>query len=399
MSENYSFGLKEKKFSFLLMGGGAILAIIGLLFNLDNPTRIWSGLLYNNIFFMILGLLGAFYVASQTVAYNGWYVLIKRILEAMMMFVPVAAIPMIIILFFGFDHIYHWGLPGAADHDALLQGKAAYLNKPFFFGRAVLYLLLWSGLVFMLRRNSLASDKNASYSLYKRSKHISALFILVFAVTSSMYSWDWMMSVQPHWYSTLWGWYCFISMFVTAMSVLYLTTFYLQKQGYLKDVNKEHYHDIGKLMFAFSVAWAYLFYAQFVLIWYANIPEETMYFALRIEHYPMTMWLMIVLCFITPFFILLTRGAKRKMNTMVLGAILIIIGHWLDFYQMVVPGAIANMAHGHHANHPGFVGLYEIGLGLFFAGLFIFFLFRNLASAPLLQENHPFFKESQVHHT
>ena len=179
------------------------------------------------------------------------------------------------------------------------------------------------------------------------------------------------------------------------MSIVYLVVRYLQSQGYLKDVNQEHYHDLGKYMFAFSVAWAYLFYSQFMLIWYANIPEETAYFKLRIDEYPVVMYLCIVLNFILPFFLLITTPAKRRGNIMIVAAILIIIGHWMDFFQMSVPGAIESM----HAPHIGFVGLYEIGLGLIYAGAFIFLLFRNLAAAQLVQENHPFAKESVVHHT
>ncbi|MGB1204636.1 MAG: quinol:cytochrome C oxidoreductase [Chitinophagales bacterium] len=395
MSEMFSFTNKEKKFSFILLGVGMLLAAIGLFTNLDNPTRLWTGLMYNHLFFMIIGLVAAFFVASQTIGYNGWYVLIKRIPEAMMMYVPFMAIPMFVILFFGFDHIYHWGDPAVVAHDKLLQGKAPYLNAPFFFGRAIAYLALWSGLIFLLRKNSVSTDTNPDLKIYTRSKHISALFILVFAVTSSTYSWDWLMSIQPHWYSTLWGWYCFISVFVTCMSIVYLVVRYLQSQGYLKDVNQEHYHDLGKYMFAFSVAWAYLFYSQFMLIWYANIPEETAYFKLRIDEYPVVMYLCIVINFILPFFLLITTPAKRRGNIMIVAAILIIIGHWLDFFQMSVPGALESM----HAEHIGFVGFYEIGLGLMYAGLFIFLLFRNLATAQLVQENHPFAKESVVHHT
>jgi hypothetical protein len=301
----------------------------------------------------MLGLVAAFFLASHIVGYGGWITLFRRVPEAMMMYVPVGGIIMIIILALGMHHIYHWSHeelydPNSPSYDAILDGKRSFLNVGFFLGRSVAYIAIWTGLIWLLRRNSIQSDlgtRQQGKQLYQTSKYIAAIFIVIFAVTSSTSSWDWIMSIQPHWYSTLFGWYNFISILVTCISFMMLVLVYLTKNGYLQGINEDHFHDLGKFMFGFSVAWAYLFYSQFMLIWYANIPEETLYFKYRIDNYPYVMWLCVLLNFVTPFFLLITRNIKRdKSHTIMIGAALIIIfGHWLDFYQMTMPGAFANM--------------------------------------------------------
>ncbi len=437
-TKNFEVSAKERTFCIGLIVGGLILAAIGAFLNLDNPARLFAGLIYNSYFFILLGLVSAFFVASQTMGYNGWYVMVKRISEAMAMYVPVGAIIMALSLFFGISYVYIWSHgeyfdPNSPLFDSILKNKEPYLNKPFFFVRMVIYLALWVGLVFLIRRNSRNIDSDSGIGAYNRSKLVSAAFIVVFAVTTSTSAWDWLMSIQPHWYSTLFGWYCFVSMFVTTMAFTILVCIYLKSRGYLPMMTEEHFHDLGKLMFAFSVAWAYLFYSQFMLIWYSNIPEETMYYRIRIEHYPLVMWGAVVLNFVTPFLVLMTAGNKRNYKILAVAAVIIIFGHWLDFYQMAVPGAVMEAAHhahaisgdahhalltaaaggggheaaaahdahagGHHVVESVNLGIYEIGLLLSFAGLFLFCMFTALTKAPLEQKNHPFFKESVIHHT
>ena len=290
----------------------------------------------------------------------------------------------------------------------LLAAKKWWLNNSGWWIRSILYLFLWTGFAFLIRRNSLASDQSSNLNYYNKSVTISAFFIFVFAITSSTAPWDWFMSIQPHWFSTLWGWYSFISMFVASCAVTMLFVIYLRGKGYLKNVTDEHQHDLGVFMFAFSVAWGYLFFSQFMLIWYSNMPEETSYYKLRIDHYTLLMWACVFMNFITPFLVLMTAGAKRHRKVAAFGAIVIIIGHWLDFFQMSMPAAINEMSHYHsmhaadgaahhepHFNHPGFL---EIGLGLTLAGIFMLVVFNALSKASLVPKNHPFTKESVIHH-
>ncbi len=406
-NEFYKFEGKEKTLSLGLIVGGVILTVLGVVFSGFDMTHFMTSLLYNNLFFLMLGLVAAFFIASQTMGYNGWFILVKRLPESMMMWTIPAALIMGVILFFGHKSIFHWFEPSLTDptsshFDAILASKSWWLNSTFWWARTIAYLLLWAGLVWLMRRNAAAFDNDASLDPYKSSMKIAGIFLFVFAVSSSTMSWDWLMSIQPHWYSTLFGWYCFISMFVTTMAVIILMVHHLQAKGYLKYVNKNHFHDLGKLTFAFSVAWAYLFFSQFMLIWYANIPEETMYYNIRITHMPLVMWLCVILNFVVPFFLLITERAKKIKGVTTIACCLIIFGHWLDFYQMSVPGAIFNMGSFHSVQEatviPSFPGLMEMGMGLTFGGLFLFVTFTYLTRLSLVPVNHPFVKESMTYH-
>ena len=397
----------EMRGSLILIVLGLVLTVVGVFLNMDNLHHVWTSVMYNNLFFLFIGLCATFFIAANSVGYGGWYLTFRRILEAMMGYVPVGAVLLAITLLLGTTYIYHWTDqtlydPSGHHYDKILADKQAYLNIPFFALRSAIYLGMWSLFAFLLRRNSLQSDQLFDLGVYQRSKYIAGAYIVFFAVTSSTCSWDYLMSIQPHWYSTLWGWYTFISMFVTTMSVTYLICVYLKRRGYLPYMTEEHFHDIGKFMFAFSVAWAYLFFDQYMLIWYANLPEETVYFKLRMSQYPLTMYVMFICGFVAPFFVLITRGNKRNWTVSCLLACVIIFAHWLDFFQMSVPGAIANNA-GHgaegHAVHFTKLGILEIGLLLTLTGIAMQVFFRGLARAPLLPINHPFVKESILHHT
>lgn len=394
--ESFTFSSKEKKFSFILMGIGLFLLVFGLITNLDNPTRIATAFMYNNVFFLMVALTALFFIAAHTVGWGGWYILLRRISEGMAEYIKWGCIFTLITLGLGMGYIYHWTDPVAVANDplGLLEGKTPYLNTGFFWIRVIVYFVLWSGFAYLLRRNSLQNDLNPSIALYEKSKVYAAGFLFVFAITSSTSAWDFTMSVQPHWYSTLWGWYNFISAFVTSCAFLSLFIMYMKEQGYLKEVTDEHLHDVGKFMFAFSIAWAYLFFSQFMLIWYANIPEETGYYKLRGDYYPLTMYITFALNFIAPFFILITRAAKRNYGVVKVLACAIILGHWMDFYQMMMPAALKE-------NHlaPASIGALEIGIGLTLLGIFVYVVFNALTKAALKAEGHPFYKESVLHHT
>ncbi len=389
-----------KTISFGLMGVGLVLFIIGVLTNLDNPARIWTSLLYNNHYFILIGLMGLFFVASQTIGYNGWFIMIRRISEALAKYIWVGAILMIPILLFGLNNIYYWSTEHAIG-DSLVEGKAAFLNSTGFYIRSAVYLLGWAGFAHLIVNNSRASDKDDDISLYNKSKTLCAIFLVFFGVTSSTSAWDWLMSIDAHWFSTLYGWYTFISTFVASMAMTALIILILKSYGYLRYVTDEHIHDVGKYMFAFSVAWAYLWFSQFMLIWYANIPEETIYYRHRWENYPILFFGTFVINFVVPILVLMTRGAKRRNILMMVMAVIIIFGHWMDFYMLAMPGSMKEFAHisgQHHFHYPN-VGVLEFSLFLFYMGLFSFVVMRNLTQASLVPVNHPFAKESLYHHT
>lgn len=397
MADQFEFTSGRKKAIYLLIGLGLIALIIGIIMAAGGhghwSAKVWSNILVNNMFFLGIALASLFFIAAHYVALGGWHVLVKRVMESMSMFIPVAGILMLVIiigLITHKHHIYHWADADAVAHDPILQGKSAYLNIPFFTIRFVIYFGLWSLFAFLLRKQSLAEDRLGGLSPYKKSKVFSAIFLIIFAISSSTMSWDFMMSINAHWYSTLFGWYTFSSIFVSALAAMIILTIYLKSKGYLPQVNREHLHDLGKYMFAFSIFWTYLWFSQYMLIWYSNLGEETMYYRERIDNYKFLFYANLVINFLVPFLALMKRNSKRKLGTLAAMSLILLFGHWLDFYLMITPGATGNEVS---------LGVYDIAMLVGYAGLFLLVFFSSLSKAPLTAVNHPFYKESVHHHT
>jgi len=261
----------------------------------------------------------------------------------------------------------------------------------------LLTIFFWWFLGKKMRDFSLSTD-NGLLSVEEGKKFIwkntiwAALFLIVFALTvMSTIPWLWLMSIDAHWYSTMYSWYTFASTFVSGIALIALFVIYLKNKGYLEYTNEEHLHDLGKFMFAVSVFWTYLWFSQYMLIWYSNQPEETKYFEPRVEGpYRGIFFLNIIINFLAPLLLLMKRDAKRNYTTVTVLAVLIIFGHWLDFFQMVHPGI--------SPDHVPMM-LYDLGIALGFVGLIMLLTARTLASNPLVPKNHPFFKESVIHHT
>jgi hypothetical protein len=281
---------------------------------------------------------------------------------------------------------------GNPNYDAIIAGKSGFLNMPFYVIRMVSYLVIWGGFSWKLRQLSLKEDQIGGTYWFHKSIIASALFLVLYAVTSSMSAWDWVMSVDTHWFSTMFGWYVFASWWVSGIAAIALTAIFLKQAGYLRALNASHIHDLGKLMFGFSIFWTYVWFSQFMLIWYANLPEEAVYFNQRLGgfegRYTFLFYFNIAINFVFPFLGLMTRDAKRQMIIMKIVAIAILIGHWSDFYLMLMPGTLRG--------DNGF--LIEIGVAAIFLGAFLILFTRRLASASLVPINHPFLDES-IHHT
>src|SRR5690606_34316929 len=290
-----------------------------------------------------------FFICATTLAWGGWQMAFSRVPEAIAAVVPVIGVICLAILLaivFGSNHtIYHWTDTHHVAEDPILDFKKGFLNKGFFATATILTVVLWSVLGWKMRKLSRQLDENPLPDLESKRKYLwkntvwAALYIVVFALTvMSSIPWLWLMSIDAHWYSTMYSWYTFASTFVAGLALIALFVIYLKNAGYLEFTNFEHLHDIGKFMFAFSIFWTYLWFSQFMLIWYANIPEETVYFKPRAEGlYSGIFWMMLIINFLAPLLILMRAGSKRNYTTMVFMTMLLIFGHWLNFYQMVFP--------------------------------------------------------------
>ncbi|MBF9238199.1 quinol:cytochrome C oxidoreductase [Hymenobacter sp. BT683] len=359
--------------------------------------RLLVSLWHSNVFFLGVSTIGTVFMAINYVAYAGWSVLIKRIAEALSAWVIPGAAIMLVVFLLGRHDIFHWtheGImdKGSANYDAIIAGKSGFLNLPFYLIRTIVYLGIWAYFSWKLRQLSLAEDQLGGTVWFHKSINASALFLVLYAVTSSMSAWDWVMSVDTHWFSTMFGWYVFASWWVSGIAAIALTAIFLKQAGYLKALTVNHMHDLGKLMFGFSIFWTYVWFSQFMLIWYANLPEEAVYFNQRLGgfegRYTGMFFFNLVINFVFPFLGLMTRDAKRQMIIMKIVCIAILIGHWSDFYLMLMPGTMKG--------ENGF--LIEIGVAAIFLGAFLILFTRRLAAASLVPVHHPFLDES-VHHT
>ena len=361
-----------------------------LLHQLQNKP--WAALYVAAFFFFMISLGTLAFYAIQRAAQAGWSPVLYRVMEGITAYLLPGGIIVIVILALSgmhFNHLFIWMDPEVVAHDKLIAGKVGFLNVPFFLGRAFFFLAGWALYRYFSRKFSLAQDEANDISNHKKNFRISAGFLVFYIVTESIMSWDWIMSIDPHWFSTLFGWYVFASMIVSAVTAIALITIYLKSQGYLEFVNDSHIHDLGKFMFGFSIFWTYLWFSQFMLIWYSNIPEEVTYFITRIEDYNITFFGMIVMNFLFPLLVLMNSDYKRTNYFIIMAGIVILLGHYLDIFNMIMPSAVGDQ---------WFIGIAEIGGFLFFLGLFLYTVFTELTKAPLLAKGDPYIGESERFH-
>lgn len=392
--------------AMVLMAIGIISVIIlflthGAKSDAHAQARFWASLLQNSVYFLLVVNASMFFICATTLAWGGWQMSFRRVAEAISTCVPVIAVILFAVLMaivFGGNHeIYHWTDTEHVKHDAALAYKAGFLNKTFFTVWTIITLVGWTWLGRKMRHLSRSLDNNP-LSVEEGKKYIwtntvwAAVYIVLFALTvMSSIPWLWLMSIDAHWYSTMYSWYNFASSFVAGMALITLFVVFLKNNGYLEYTNREHLHDLGKFQFAFSVFWTYLWFSQFMLIWYANIPEETTYFEPRMQGvYRGIFFLNLIINFLAPLLILMKRGAKRNYGTITMMSVLILFGHWLDYYQMVFPSI--------SPDHIPFI-LVDLGIGIGYVGLIMFVTARSLAKHSLIAKNHPFLKESIIHHT
>ena len=357
----------------------------------------WAALYVACIFFMLISVGVLAFYAIQYAAQAGWSPILFRVMEGITAYLLPGSILFFLLLVAAgmhWNHLFVWMDPEVVNpesvkFDKLIFLKKGWLNVGRFLATAAIILVVWNYVRFKFVKNSIAQDTAEDNAPYKRNFKLAAFFLVFFIVSESIMSWDWVMSVDPHWYSTLFGWYVFASFFVSGITVIAMITLYLKSKGYLENVNTSHIHDLAKFMFGMSIFWAYLWYSQFMLIWYSNIPEEVTYFVTRIEYYKLPFFGMLAFNLIFPFLILINTDFKRLTWIVVMAGVVILFGHYIDFFNMIMPATVGDQ---------WFIGIPEIGALMFFLGLFIFVVFTALTKAPLVPKGNPLIEESKHFH-
>ncbi|MEM7297596.1 MAG: quinol:cytochrome C oxidoreductase [Bacteroidota bacterium] len=364
--------------------------------------RFLSNLWINNVFFGGLAIIGVFFFAIQYASQAGWSAGLKRIPFSFGSWLPIAFVLMLVVFLYGGHDLFHWthaSLYAEEGGDKIMKGKASYFFAPFEAGgfpffwvaRMVIFFGVWYLLFRKLRSLAFSEDIEGGTTKWYKMRSTSAIFLVFFAVSSSMAAWDWIMSIDPHWFSTMFGWYVFASWWVAGLALTLFIVLFLKDKGLLSVVNENHIHDLGKFVFAFTIFWTYVWFSQFLLIYYAHIPEETIYFMERWknDHYAPLFYINLIMNFFLPFLLLMTRDSKRHSRILKVVTAMVVFGHWLDFYLMVSPGTVGET---------GGFGFMEIGLILVYLSAFLYVSLNALSKAPLFAKNHPMLKESLHHH-
>lgn len=394
-TEQFKFSGKLKTWTLIAIVVGVLATGFG--FVTGQQERTFANLLLMAYYFTCVCATGLFFIALQYVAQAGWATGLIRIPQAMSRVLPIASLILIVVSAAGLmthNLYHHWNAEGLTDpnspaYDKLIAGKAGYLNVPFFLTRLVLFLGAYSFFAWLFAKYSEREEADGGLVFYDKSFKWSTIFLIVFGFTTPLWAFDTIMSLEAHWFSTMFGWYNFAAMWVSGLCVITLIVILMKKAGYLSWVNENHLHDLGKFIFAFSIFWTYIWFSQFLLIYYANMPEETVYFYKRWEpEYLPWFWLNIIINFLAPLLILMARDSKRQMNRLMYVCIILLCGHWLDYYMMIMPGTVES--------HRGF-GIIEIGIAIGFVGLFAFFTLNQISKRSLVAKNHPFLEESVNH--
>jgi hypothetical protein len=390
MKEQTTVSRNFKIITFLLIAIGAGTIIFGLI--TDRQTT-WANYLIVNYYFFSIAMGGAFFFVIQSISQSGWSSAFKRVSEAMMSYIPFAAL-FFLLLWFGMHDLYQWSNKEVIALDPIVQHKSFFLNVPFFFARMILYFALWIVFVRKLRQISLSedlaepADTNRIMILFSKIELYSKIFIFILAITFSFSAIDWIMSLDVKWYSTIFALKNLVAAFLHGVSILTLIVFILYKRDYFPFLNEYHLHDFARYLFMLSIVWGYFWFAQFMIIWYGNIPEETAYYSTRWhEGWKVLFFTEIGLNWFIPFMVLLPVKASRNMTLITIVIIFLIIGQYIDLFVQVIPGTTGAMK----------FGWISAGTFLGYAGLFALVVATTLSKAKIIPSNHPYLNESLNH--
>jgi hypothetical protein len=342
---------------FAAAGLGALAFIAGLL---TDPVRAWHNYLIGYYMFLLFALAGMFFSALQHAVNAKWVIAVRRVAEGFAAYLPVALVLWIVFWMFGFNHVYPWATGEAQFSDPL---KTRWLSEFWVGTRGVIFLLVWIFFAWKLVGFSVKQDKSGDPWLSRKAINWSIAFMPIFAGTFSLASFDLIMSLEPHWSSTMFGVYCFAGLFQSGLALITLVVLWLRRSGPLAEATTpSQLKDLGTLLFAFTIFMTYIGFSQYMLIWYANLPEETFYFIKRMDGGWIWMFVALpVVKFVIPFFGLLSQSAKRTERWLMAVCWTVILGQYIDIYWMTMPSAYPKMLP---------IGWMEIGTLLMFAGLF-----------------------------
>ncbi len=385
MENKYSISNKFKALTIVLILIGLAAIIYGLMYE---PARAWNNILLNNMYFISLSMGALLFFSLQYITNSGWSALFQRIPLAMGIWLPVGAVLML-LLYFGLPDIYKWAQPGITETDKLIAHKQPFLNVPFFMVRIIFYFTMWIGLFIVLRRYALKEDISADLSSFSKLRYYSKVFIFTAAFFFSLAAMDWIMTIDAHWYSTLFGFRAAVTSIYYAVAVIILIIFWLRSQGYFGELNEAHRHDFARYLFRFSIVWGYLWFMQFLIIWYANIPELTAYYYPRfIGEWQVLFYSEPLINFAIPFIVMMADDVGKNRIILITISILLIFGQWISLFLQIMPGSTGMLS----------FGFIEVGSWLGFAGLFLLIVFAALAKSSLKPSNHPQLNESIHHH-
>jgi hypothetical protein len=376
-------GVRNVLLVLIAAGVAVFVATLG-----NAPTAAWLSLLVGVFYFLTIALGAIAFLALTYITKAGWSSVVKRVPEAMSTFLPAGA-GLTLVLLAGVHELYHWSHHDAVAADPLLSAKAAYLNTPFFAGRMVVVLGLWLLFGWLFRRNSLRQDVDSATIHTRRNVALAAGYLFLFAFSFSVASIDWLMSLEPHWFSTIFGIYNLTGLLLGGFASISVVTILLRRAGYLPNVNENHLHDLGKLTFAMSVFWAYIWISQYMLIWYSNLPEETTYYLRRTEGgWAFLFYFNIIINWVVPFVMLLPRPGKRSESHLFGVSLVVLGGRFLDIYLMVAPSG--------STKHTG-IGVVDVTTFLAVGALFVLIVYRALSRRSLIPRGDPYLIEG-VHH-
>ena len=385
MNITYSPSRKLNILTLILIVIGVAATVTGFL---TDSSRTWSNLLLNNIFFLTLSIGSLLFYSIQYITGSEWSALLQRVPLSMGAFLPLSALLML-LMYFGLPQVYEWAHPGIVQHDQLIAFKSPFLNVPFFMIRMLIYFAFWLLPAWMLWKLARQEDQNPGMRFYEKSALYSKIFIFSAAILFSFAILDWIMTIDPHWYSTLFGFRWMITSIYFGVAGVVLFVFFLRSRGFLPQINQAHRHDLARYLFRFSIVFGYLWFMQFFITWYANIPELTAYYYPRfLGEWQFFFYAEPILGWAIPFVVLMSDELGRKKPVLLTTSILLIIGLWISLFLKIMPGSQG-------ALHLGFI---EIGIWLGFAGIFLLLTFLTMSRMNLIPMNHPMLERSIHHH-